>query len=71
MAEFSNGLSNDLQAIKDSMAEHARSADSYFEGVKSHSEQLKAKIMHSVEAISADFMVRSIPSFTITSTNKS
>jgi hypothetical protein len=58
MAEFATGLENDLQAIKDSMAEHARSTNAYFDGVKSHSEQLKAKILHSVELISTDFRVR-------------
>lgn len=57
MAEFANGLNDDLKVIRENMAEHARSANSYFEGVKSHTEQLKTKILHSVEVITADFMV--------------
>jgi hypothetical protein len=57
MAEFASGLDEDLQRIKANMAEHARSADSYFEGVKAHADHIKAKFQRSMETMSSDFKV--------------
>jgi hypothetical protein len=55
MAEFADGLDHDLRKIKEDMAEHAQSADSYFEGVKAHADHLKVKLQNSMEAITTDF----------------
>lgn len=60
MAEFANGLEDDLRTLKLNMAEHARTADSYFEGVKSHADSLRAKLQDSVDMISSDFKVRTL-----------
>ena len=57
MAEFADGLDEDLRIIKENMAEHARSAASYFQGVKSYAENVTAIVQHSIEAISTDFSV--------------
>jgi len=62
LAEFTDGLEDDLKSIKYSMAEHARNADSYFEGVKIHAENLKIKLQESVEAFSGDFKVSALHS---------
>lgn len=55
MAEFADGLDHDLRKIKEDMAEHARSAGSYFEGVKAHADHLKIKLQNSMEVIITDF----------------
>lgn len=55
MAEFSNGLEEDLKNIKASLEEHARSAESYFDGVKLHADNIKIKLQDSVESLSSDF----------------
>lgn len=57
MAEFANGLEDDLKNIKLNMAAHAQTAESYFEGVKAHAEHLKVKLQESVETLSGDFKV--------------
>jgi hypothetical protein len=58
MAEFVSGLEGDLKAIKLNMAEHVRAADSYFEEVKQHTENLNAKLQVSVENLYGDLKVR-------------
>jgi len=62
MEEFANGLEEDLRHLKKNMADHASAADSYFEGVKSQADQLKANIRGSIESLSEDFKVSIISS---------
>ena len=58
MAEFADGLDEDLRIIKQKMVEHTHAAESYFDGVKNQAEILKTKIRGSMDSISADFKVR-------------
>jgi len=57
MAEFADGLDEELRNIKQTMSDHARAADSYFDGLKSHADQLKTKLQNSMEMMSKDFKV--------------
>ncbi|KAH8601289.1 hypothetical protein B0O99DRAFT_736507 [Bisporella sp. PMI_857] len=55
MAEFADGLDEDLRSIKQKMSDQAHATDSYFEGMKSQAEHLKNKIQVSIDSISTDF----------------
>jgi len=57
MAEFASGLDEELRNIKQTMSDQAHAAESYFSGVKSHTDQLKTKLQSSMESISKDFKV--------------
>jgi hypothetical protein len=57
MGEFADGLEHDLQKIKEHMAEHARSTDAYFEGMKSQADHMKSRLQNSMEALSTEFKV--------------
>lgn len=57
MADLASGMERDLQRFKESMADNARVADSYFEGIMVHTELLKSKIMETFDSVSADVRV--------------
>lgn len=57
IAKFKHNLEADYQNHITKMAERVRSTDSYFEGLKSHAEQLRASLQHSAKTISADLTV--------------
>jgi len=57
MADFADGLDRDLKFIKQTMSNHTRATDSYFEGVKSHADQLKIKLQASMDSMSKDLKV--------------
>ncbi|KAG9245100.1 hypothetical protein BJ878DRAFT_541623 [Calycina marina] len=55
MKVFADELDEDLDTIKAKMANHAHAADSYFDGVVNHAENLKKQIQGSMEILSKDF----------------
>lgn len=57
MSQFAADLENDLHDLKQNMADHARAADSYFEGVMTHAEALKTKVEGAFEVISSEALV--------------
>ncbi|KAJ8062796.1 hypothetical protein OCU04_008054 [Sclerotinia nivalis] len=54
MRRFAEDLENDLQDLKRNMADHAKAADSYFEGVMAQAEVLKSKVEGAFEVISSE-----------------
>jgi hypothetical protein len=57
MAKFTDDLEGELRRSNENIAEHASSAGSYFESLKSYAENVTAAIQQSIEAISTDFSV--------------
>lgn len=57
MSQFAADLENDLHDLEQNMADHARAADSYFEGVMTHAEALKTKVEGAFEVISSEALV--------------
>ncbi|QSZ36144.1 hypothetical protein DSL72_007269 [Monilinia vaccinii-corymbosi] len=54
MSQFAADLEKDLDELKRNMADHAKAADSYFEGVMTQAEALKAKVESTFEIISSE-----------------
>ncbi|TGO45787.1 hypothetical protein BCON_0365g00050 [Botryotinia convoluta] len=54
MSQFAADLENDLHDLKQNMANHARAAESYFEGVMTQAEALKTKVEGAFETISSE-----------------
>lgn len=57
MADLANGMERDIQILKDSMADHTRAADSYFESMIVRAELLKSKILETFHSFSGDIGV--------------
>ncbi|KAB8293793.1 hypothetical protein EYC80_009277 [Monilinia laxa] len=54
MSQFTADLENDLHDLKRNMADHAKAADSYFEGVMTKAEALKTKVEDAFEVLSSE-----------------
>ncbi|TGO46788.1 hypothetical protein BOTNAR_0565g00050 [Botryotinia narcissicola] len=54
MSQFAADLENDLHDLKQNMANHARAADSYFEGAMTQAEAIKTKVEGAFEVISSE-----------------
>ncbi|PQE25448.1 nuclear membrane fusion Kar5 protein [Rutstroemia sp. NJR-2017a BBW] len=57
MTQFAANLESDLDDLNKHMADHARTADSYFEGIYARAEALKSKVEGAFEIISAEASV--------------
>jgi len=60
MAEFADDLDKDLKDFRQTMSDQTRAANTYFDGVKSHADQLKTKLQSSMESISKEVKVGKI-----------
>lgn len=60
MSQFAADLENNLRDLKLNMANHARAADSYFEGVMTQADALKTKVEGAFEVISSEALVSSL-----------
>ncbi|KAI9640626.1 hypothetical protein NHQ30_010925 [Ciborinia camelliae] len=54
MSQFAADLESDLHDLKYNMADHAKAADSYFEGVMAQAEALKTKVEGAFEVVSSE-----------------
>lgn len=57
MKQFAANLESDLQELNRHMADHARTAESYFEGIYVRAEALKNKVEGAFEIISSEASV--------------
>ena len=57
--EFAENLDADLSHIKNSMAEHRKSADLHFGGLKAHIGDLGVELRRAMVVMSSDITVRS------------
>jgi hypothetical protein len=57
MTQFAANLESDLHDLHNHMADHARTAESYFEGIYARAEALKSKVEGAFEIISSEASV--------------
>lgn len=57
MSQFAADLEDDLRGLKQNMADHAKAADSYYEGVMTQAEALKTKVEGAFEIMTSEASV--------------